>query len=170
MNEKNLTPHELKDLACKQDNIKRLTAKQKATETRKKINKTLLEAATEGKLSCFIDRPEDKYEAQALISMLTEEGFEVKGEHLTLFIIISWENPKKRELISNKQSRGGRIMERITWEDAVRCCEEVYGCFVWTGEYFNCPACGEPIYECDWKEHDFNVCPVCDFEFFEGEE
>jgi hypothetical protein len=59
----------------------------------------------------------------------------------------------------------------MTWEEAARYSEEVFGSFVcWEGRYFICTECGEPLYECDWEGHDFSDCPVCGYMFEEGEE
>ena len=89
--EKNITPKELRDLAVTQNALKRLHALSEAAKIRKQINTKLLEAATKGDTFCLIEKPENEFAADALISMLKDEGFKVTGEdYLEYFIHISW--------------------------------------------------------------------------------
>ena len=90
--EKNISPKELRDLAITQNALKQLYALSKATKVRKQINIKLLEAATRGDTSCLIEKPENEFAANVLISMLKDEGFKIIGEdYLEYFIHISWE-------------------------------------------------------------------------------
>lgn len=90
--EKNISPKELRDLAIAQNALKQLYALSKAAKVRKQINTELLEAATRGDTSCLIEKPENEFAANVLISMLKDEGFKIIGEdYLEYFIHISWE-------------------------------------------------------------------------------
>ena len=52
----------------------------------------------------------------------------------------------------------------LTWTDAAKYCEEVFGTYVdWDEGFFICPECDEPIYDVDWEDHgEWNMCPVCE--------
>lgn len=52
----------------------------------------------------------------------------------------------------------------MTWNEAAKMCEIIYGVYVnWEEWFFICPECGEPIYECDFNE--FDTYPICEFEW-----
>lgn len=90
---KNISPKELRNIAATQNTIQQLHAKTEAAEIRKQINQELLNAATKGDTFCFIEKPQNKYVAAELISILKAEGFKVISEltYLEQFIEISWE-------------------------------------------------------------------------------
>lgn len=95
--EKNITPKELRDLAVTQNALKRLHALSEAAKVRKQINTKLLEAATRGDTFCLIEKPENEFAADALISMLKDEGFKVTGkDYLEYFIHLSWEEETEK--------------------------------------------------------------------------
>ena len=51
----------------------------------------------------------------------------------------------------------------MSWEEAARYCEDVFGTYVDLEErFFICPECDEPIYEEDYEGHDFSMCPICE--------
>ena len=54
----------------------------------------------------------------------------------------------------------------MSWEQAARYCEDVFGTYVDLEErFFICPECDEPIYEEDYEGHDFSMCPICEVYF-----
>ena len=54
----------------------------------------------------------------------------------------------------------------MSWEEAARHCEDVFGVYVDLEErFFICPECDEPIYEEDYEGHDFSICPICETYF-----
>lgn len=58
------------------------------------------------------------------------------------------------------------MVKGMSWVDAAKYCEKVYGIQVdWEEEFFICPECGESIYECDWEDEEFIFCPICEYYF-----
>lgn len=58
----------------------------------------------------------------------------------------------------------------MTWEQAAKMCEIVYGIFVdWEERFFICPECDEILLEEDWGEHNWEFCPICEFEWGDAE-
>lgn len=58
----------------------------------------------------------------------------------------------------------------MTWEQAAKMCEIVYGIYVnWEERFFICPECDEILLEEDWDEHNWEFCPICEFEWEDAE-
>lgn len=57
-------------------------------------------------------------------------------------------------------------MNDIKWKDRAEQVEEEYGMLVdYTGGFYICPECGEPVYVDEWNDMDFEdcICPICGF-------